>query len=95
MKNPFWRWVRLKEGREVFKAETTLRHADGTQVTVTVTGRNAAYVSAVINSIKEKFGGKASPKSADPWAPFEDLKRAADDLHKVMDDLKDNLPKGL
>lgn len=77
MKNSFWRWVRLREGREIFKASTQLRHADGTMVTVSVEGANAEYVSAVMNGIKAKYEPIKQPKvePPNPWTAFETLMR--------------------
>lgn len=79
MKNPFWRWVRLREGREVFKASTQLIHDDGTVVTVSVEGKNAEYVSAVMNGIKLRYSRKTSETTEDhdhsPWAAFERMLR--------------------
>lgn len=82
MKNPFWRWVRLREGREIFRATTELTHADGTKVTVSVEGRNAIYVSTVMNGIKQKYGKKqdTEPAKKSVWAPFEDFLRKAKGL---------------
>lgn len=80
MKNPFWFWRRLREGREIFRATTELKHADGTVVTVTVEGAHATYVSAVMNGIKAKYAGKSAPekpdpRGEDPWKPFEEYLR--------------------
>lgn len=77
MRNPFWIWHRLKEGRQVFKAEVVVTHADGTKVTVTVSGAHAKYVSAVANGIREKYTNQ-KPKSAVPddvWSLFDGLKK--------------------
>lgn len=77
MKNPFWSWRRLKEGRQVFKAEVIVTHADGTKVTVTVSGAHANYVSAVANGIRAKYADQKQdkPASKDIWAAFDTLKR--------------------
>lgn len=72
--NKFWRYVRLREGREVFKTSFVLKHADGTPVTVTVEGANSAYVSALANGIKAKYMPQApEAKPKDPEDHFGDL----------------------
>lgn len=77
MRNPFWSWRRLKEGRQVFKAEVVITHADGTKVTVTVSGAHANYVSAVANGIRSKYSNQKpkSPALEDVWSLFDGLKK--------------------
>jgi len=54
--NRFWRWVRLREGRTIYRAELEIYHADGTPVKITVESAHAEYASAVANGLRKHYG---------------------------------------
>ena len=74
-KNRFWRWVRLREGRTIYKTSITVTHKDGTPCTVTVEGAHAEYVAALANGIRARYSGQSEEK-ATPEDIAERMKRA-------------------